>query len=111
MDSEEESDFYEEVGPEEETGSSLTVKGNENFQFKPGQPFPKRVQSILDTMYRRGMTGWGAKHSAAINMTLQSTGLSLEQLKVVTACHGFIAMVGTPNIRVRNSRVKFVLTW
>ena len=50
--------------------------------MSPGHPFPKDVIKVLESLYSRGMTGWGARHSNAIDVALQSTGLDLSQLKV-----------------------------
>lgn len=49
---------------------------------KAGRPFPKHISNVLESMYNRGMTGWGSKHSEAVDEALESTGLNIEQLKV-----------------------------
>ena len=45
-------------------------------------PFSTEVVSVLQSLYRRGMTGWGKNHSDSLEAAMRSTGLDLEQVKV-----------------------------
>ena len=65
-----------------EASDESGAEDNKSFISRPGHPFPKKVQSILESLYNKGMTGWGAKHTAAIEVAIQSTGLSDAQIKV-----------------------------
>ena len=40
------------------------------------------MTSVLESFYKNGMDGWGAKHSCAIQSAMEATGLSLEQIRV-----------------------------
>lgn len=48
-----------------------------------GRPYPEHVGRILESLYKSGMTGWGAKHSANLDQAVRSTGLNLSQVKVI----------------------------
>ena len=43
------------------------------------------VVAVLESLYRKGMTGWGKKHSTDIEAAISSTGLHLTQIKVMRA--------------------------
>ena len=45
-------------------------------------PFSTEVVSVLQSLYRRGMTGCGKNHSDSLEAAMRSTGLDLEQVKV-----------------------------
>ena len=45
-------------------------------------PFSAEVVSVLQSLYRRGMTGWGTKHADSLEAAMRSTGLNLGQVKV-----------------------------
>ena len=45
-------------------------------------PFSAEVVSTLQSLYKRGMTGWGKKHSSSLEVAVRSTGLNLGQVKV-----------------------------
>ena len=45
-------------------------------------PFSTEVVSALQSVYKRGMTGWGKKHSSSLEVALRSIGLNLGQVKV-----------------------------
>ena len=45
-------------------------------------PFSAEVVSALQSLYKRGMTGWGKKHSSSLEVVVRSTGLNLGQVKV-----------------------------
>ena len=47
-----------------------------------GKPFSKEAGAVLESLYRRGMTGWGRKHSQDIESAVASSGLQLSQVKV-----------------------------
>ena len=47
-----------------------------------GRPYPEHVSEVLESLYNSGMTGWGSKHSATLEMAVQSTGLKLSQVTV-----------------------------
>ena len=48
----------------------------------PGKPFPEEVATVLESLYIRGMTGWGKRHSRDIESAITSTGLQITQVKV-----------------------------
>ena len=48
----------------------------------PSKPFPEEVATVLESLYIRGMTGWGKRHSRDIESAIASTGLQLTQVKV-----------------------------
>ena len=49
---------------------------------KPGT-FTEEVHEVLQTLYRRGMNGWGKKHSPNRSIAMARTGLNLSQIKVL----------------------------
>ena len=49
---------------------------------KPGT-FTEEVHEVLQTLYRRGMDGWGERHSPNISIAMARTGLNLSQIKVL----------------------------
>ena len=49
----------------------------------PGKPFPLgEVSALVESLYVRGMTGWGKRHSRDIESAIASTALQLTQVKV-----------------------------
>ena len=44
--------------------------------------FNDETQQVLTSLYRRGMTGWGKKHSAFLDLANDKTGLTLPQIQV-----------------------------
>ncbi len=46
------------------------------------QKFSKEVLFILEKLYCGGMDGWGADHSDDISVAINSTGLTISQVKV-----------------------------
>ncbi len=44
--------------------------------------FSEEAVSILEQLYSSGMNGWGADHSQVIGVAVNSTGLTLSQVKV-----------------------------
>ena len=46
------------------------------------KPFSPHVVAVLQSLYQRGMTGWGIKHSEDLESAVKSTGLNLSQVKV-----------------------------
>ena len=57
-----------------ESGPSRSCPGNKQFSME--------VVDVLEALYRRGMTGWGKKHSQDLDTAIASTGLHLTQVKV-----------------------------
>ena len=49
------------------------------------KPFSSHVVTVLQSLYKRGMTGWGIKHSEDLESAVKSTGLNLSQVKVCTS--------------------------
>ena len=47
-----------------------------------GRQFGKEAHDILENFYARGMTGWGAKHAAELEVVQSTTNLTLAQIKV-----------------------------
>ena len=41
-----------------------------------------------ESLYKSGMTGWGAKHYANLDQAVRSTGLNLSQVKVLYIVNG-----------------------
>ena len=58
-------------------------------------PYPEHVGKILESLYKSGMTGWGAKHSANLDQAVRSTGLNLSQVKVQS---NPVAQMYRPNV-------------
>ena len=56
--------------------------GAEKATLESGKPFPKDVTEKLETLYSRGMNGWGKAHKSEIDVAMTSTGLELSQIKV-----------------------------
>ena len=50
--------------------------------IRPGTQFPEHVKAVLESLYHRGMTGWGARHSGSFDEAVKSTGLNDSQVKV-----------------------------
>ena len=48
----------------------------------PSRIFSEEVHQTLNSLYARGMTGWGKKHSMCLNIARERTGLTLSQIKV-----------------------------
>ena len=48
----------------------------------PSRIFSEEVHQTLSSLYARGMTGWGKKHSVCLNIARDRTGLTLSQIKV-----------------------------
>ena len=46
------------------------------------KPFSPKVVAVLQSLYQRGMTGWGIKHSKDLESAVKSTGLNHSQVKV-----------------------------
>jgi len=44
--------------------------------------FNDETQRVLTSLYRRGMTGWGKRHSAFLDLANDKTGLTLPQIQV-----------------------------
>ena len=55
----------------------MTAGGGQQFE-----QFPKETVAILDSLYSRGVTGWGRSHTADVQVALKSTNLNIEQIKV-----------------------------
>lgn len=55
---------------------------NEASDLMKGRPYPEHVNQVLESLYTNGMTGWGTKHSANLELAVKSTGLELQQVKV-----------------------------
>ena len=55
----------------------VTAGGGQQFE-----QFPKETVAILDSLYSRGMTGWGRSHTADVQVALKSTNLNIEQIRV-----------------------------
>lgn len=69
-------------------------KERENHLGRLDCRFPSILVSVLNSLYCKGMTGWGVKHSVAIDVALHSTGLSLSQLKVIIrGSHGLVGSI------------------
>ena len=47
-----------------------------------GQKFSSQATAILESLYFTGMTGWGKDHEDNITAAIESTGLTLTQIKV-----------------------------
>ena len=47
-----------------------------------GQKFSSQATAILESLYSTGMTGWGKDHEDNITAAVESTGLTLTQIKV-----------------------------
>ena len=58
------------------------ITANDTLVAK-GRPYPEHVGRILESLYKSGMTGWGAKHSVNLDQAVRSTGLNLSQVKVI----------------------------
>ena len=43
--------------------------------------FSPTITTKLESLYNRGMTGWGKKHDSDIKVALACTGLTILQLK------------------------------
>ena len=50
--------------------------------LKSGRPFPEHVTDVLESFYKRGMTGWSGDRTAIFQEALESTPLDDAQLKV-----------------------------
>ena len=48
----------------------------------PSRVFSDEIHATLRSLYERGMTGWGKKHSVSLNIAKDTTGLNLSQIKV-----------------------------
>ena len=44
--------------------------------------FNDETQQVLTSLYRRGMTGWGKKHSAFLDLANDKTGLTLPRAQI-----------------------------
>lgn len=67
--------------------SSPTLEEESLMPVQSNHPFSPEVVAVLQSLYRRGMTGWGKRHSQDIESAVASTGLQLSQVKV---CHCII---------------------
>ena len=47
-----------------------------------GGKFGDETQQVLKSLYKRGMTGWGKKHSAFLDLAAGKTGLTQPQIQV-----------------------------
>ena len=47
-----------------------------------GGKFGDETQQVLKCLYKRGMTGWGKKHSAFLDLAADKTGLTQPQIQV-----------------------------
>lgn len=47
-----------------------------------GQVFPKETTKVLESLYVRGMNGWGKSHALQLEEATTATGLDLGQVKV-----------------------------
>ena len=47
-----------------------------------GGEFSDDTQQVLKSLYKRGMTGWGKKHSAFLDLAAGRTGLTQPQIQV-----------------------------
>jgi len=65
------------------TESDAETCNEEQAIKKPSGIFSREVTQKLESLYDRGMTGWGKAHDSIINVALTSTGLTLSQLKVL----------------------------
>ena len=45
--------------------------------------FSEATTSILESYYKRGLTGWGSKYNAIFEEAMKATDLSETQLKVL----------------------------
>ena len=45
-------------------------------------PFPESINGTLLALYAKGMTGWGGKYEPFLMKARDSTGLTVEQIKV-----------------------------
>ena len=52
-----------------------------------GKPFSDSIKRKLVTLYYAGMDGWGKKHQSQLETAMTSTGLTLEQVKVLAYLH------------------------
>ena len=50
--------------------------------MEPGRAFPVDVTTVLETFYKRGMTGWSGSSKEIFQEALGSTPLNESQLKV-----------------------------
>ena len=50
---------------------------------KSSRVFSDQVRKIFSSLYARGMTGRGKKHSVCLNIARERIGLSLSQIKVL----------------------------
>lgn len=71
-----------EGGSDIEDGSDIEGESPIMTTMPSGKPFSKEVAAVLEALYKRGMTGWGKKHSGDIEAAITSTGLQLTQVKV-----------------------------
>ena len=62
--------------------SSPSLEEASLMPAQSNQPFTPEVVAVLQSLYRRGMTGWGKRHSLDIESAVASTGLQLSQVKV-----------------------------
>ena len=69
-------------GSDSEGGSDIEGESPIITTVQSGKPFSKEVAAVLESLYSRGMTGWGKKHSGDIETAIASTGLQLTQVKV-----------------------------
>lgn len=47
-----------------------------------GQSFGHEVTRVLESLYQKGMNGWGQNHETELRCAMAGTGLSLDQVKV-----------------------------
>ncbi len=47
-----------------------------------GRSFPKEINTILESLYSRGMNGWGAIHKESVETAVTTTGLSVSQVNL-----------------------------
>ena len=64
----------------------VEASGDQNHAMTASRPliraFSPEVVAVLESLYQKGMTGWGQKHSRDLESAVESTGLNLSQVKV-----------------------------
>ena len=68
---------------DEDMHEAVITANDRSTLVAKGRPHPEHVGRILESLYKSGITGWGAKHSSNLDQAVRSTGLNLSQVKVI----------------------------